>query len=158
MMADWEIGVQLPNGAVRSGQINLEPSPAVFNTGQNLFGWTAAYIETNDDSYLKAAQRAAQWLTKVQDADGAWRQSLSTMTTTEVQTYNVRSAWGLGLAGVVLDEISWLKAARKNAEWVLTQQNDKGWFSNCTFNLWELSPLLHTIAYTLEGLVGLGNY
>ena len=36
-MADWEIEVQLPTGAVRSGQIGGKVGPAVFNTGRFFF-------------------------------------------------------------------------------------------------------------------------
>ena len=156
LMAKWEIEVQLPNGAVTSGHIGRNPSPAVFNTGQVLFGWISAYLETNDDQYLLAIQRAAKWLLEIQDDDGAWRKFLSGKTDTKVQTYNIRSAWGLALAGVMMGKSKWIEAATKNAEWVLKQENEKGWFSHCTFYLEEDSPLLHTISYTLEGLLGLG--
>ena len=42
-MARWEIGVQMSSGAVQGGVIGFEPSPAVFNTGQVLFGWARAF-------------------------------------------------------------------------------------------------------------------
>lgn len=155
-MADWEIEVQLPDGAVRSGVITAEIGPAVFNTGQALFGWLAAYRASGDDRYRAAAQRAAEWLLKNQDDDGAWRRNLSLRTTSKVQTYNVRAAWGLALAGRAFDESGWVKAAEKNFEWALTQQNRDGWFENNCFYENEI-PLLHTIAYTLEGLLGAGE-
>jgi uncharacterized protein YyaL (SSP411 family) len=155
-MADWEIEAQLPDGAVRSGVMGTTPGPAVFNTGQVLFGWLAAYRMTGDDRYCSAAQRAAEWLLKNQDGDGAWRRHLSLRTTSKVQTYNVRAAWALALAGRALDESAWVRAAEKNCEWALTQQNRDGWFENNCFYENEI-PLLHTIAYTLEGLLGVGE-
>jgi|SRR5215471_262060 len=154
-MADWEIDVQLPCGAVRSGYLSVKPAPAVFNTGQVLFGWVAAYQQTRDDAYVTAARRAAEWLVKFQDADGAWRRHLSAVTASKLQTYNVRAAWGLALAGRVFDEPRWVEAARRNCEWALTQQDPDGWFQNCAFHE-GLPPLLHTIAYTLEGFLGMG--
>jgi hypothetical protein len=155
-MADWEIAVQLPSGAVRSGLLSETPAPAVFNTGQVLFGWVAAYHETRDEAYVAAVRRAAVWLLACQDADGAWRTNLSAQTTTGVQTYNVRTAWGLALAGRAFDEPAWIAAARRNGDWTLAQQTTDGWFEHCAFHE-NTVPLLHTIAYTLEGLVGIGT-
>jgi hypothetical protein len=155
-MADWELQVQLPSGAVRSGVLGTNVGPAVFNTGQVLFGWIAAYQATPDERYAAAAQRAAAWLCRSQDADGAWRRDLSLLTTSSVQTYNVRTAWGLALAGRVLDEPRWIDAAWKNCEWALRQQQPNGWFGNNSFADGE-APLLHTIGYALEGLLGVGE-
>jgi hypothetical protein len=155
-MADWEIDVQLPSGAVRSGVLTTPVGPAVFNTGQVLFGWIAAYRATHDERYARAAQRAAEWLCREQDPDGAWRRNLSVLTTSTVQTYNVRSAWGLAWAGRVLDEPRWIDAARRNGDWALRQQRPSGWLDHNGFTDRE-APLLHTIAYSLEGLLGLGE-
>ena len=155
-MADWEVEVQLPDGAARSGVLSTRVGPSVFNTGQVLFGLTAAYCETGGDHYARSAQKAAEWLVREQDDDGAWRKNLSLLTTTKVQTYNVRAAWGLAIAGHVFDNHAWLRAAAKNCDWALTQQNAVGWFANNSFYENEV-PLLHTIAYTLEGLLGAGE-
>lgn len=155
-MADFECNVQMPSGAVRGAQMNTKAAPAVFNTGQVLFGWIAAYQATSDRSYSESAVRAAEWLCRGQDEDGAWRKDLSPLTTSKVQTYNVRTAWALALAGRVLDEPRWVGAARKNCDWVLGQQHGNGWFAHDTFGENE-TPLLHTIAYTLEGLLGVGD-
>jgi hypothetical protein len=156
-MADWEVDVQLPSGAVRSGVLSTRVGPAVFNTGQVLFGWTAAYQTTGDDRYARAAQRAAEWLRRGQDTDGAWRKNLSLVAHSTLQTYNVRAAWGLAWAGQVLDEPRWIQAARKNCDWALRQQQrPTGWFGHNGFSDTEV-PLLHTIGYVLEGLLGVGE-
>lgn len=155
-MADWEIEVQLPSGAARSGVLDTRVEPAVFNTGQVLFGWIAAYQVTRDERYARAARRAAEWLCRGQDADGAWRKDLSVLASSTVQTYNVRAAWGLALAGQVLDEPRLIRAARKNCDWALRQQQPNGWFRHNRFTDREV-PSLHTIAYTLEGLLGMGE-
>ena len=42
----------------------------------------------------------------------------------------------------------------QNADWTLTQQTADGWFE--LYVPRDTAPLLHTIAYTLEGLVGIG--
>lgn len=155
-MADWEIEVQLPSGAVRSGLVSSKVGPAVFNTGQVLFGWISAYQATGEERYARAAQRAAEWLTREQDDDGAWRKNLSLFATSKIQTYNTRAAWGLALAGRVLHEPRWIHAARKNCDWALTQQQPNGWFRDNGFTDGE-APLLHTIGYALEGMLGVGE-
>lgn len=155
-MADWEIEVQLPSGAVQSGFLGKRRLPAVFNTGQVLFGWVSAYEATGDDRYAQAAQRAASWLLEQQDPDGAWRRNLSALTTSIVQTHNTRTAWGLALAGTAFHERTWIKAAVRNCQWALRQQQPSGWFRHNGFADFE-SPLLHTIGYALEGMLGVGE-
>jgi hypothetical protein len=155
-MADWETEIQLPYGAVRSGMLNVKVGPAVFNTGQVLFGWVPAYVATGDERYAKAAANAAEWLTKVQSEDGAWRKYLSVLTTSSVQAYNVRTAWGLAMAGRELNEKRWEQAAAKNCDWAISQQMQNGWFASNAFSDNE-DPLLHTIGYVLEGLLGVGE-
>src|SRR2546422_10044429 len=97
-MADWESDIQLPSGAVRSGMMNVRVGPAVFNTGQVLFGWVSAYQETGDERYAISMRRAAEWLVSVQDEDGARRRHLSGKTTRTGQRYKPRAAWGLCVA------------------------------------------------------------
>jgi len=155
-MCDWEVRVQLPSGAVRSGMLGTRIGPAVFNTGQVLFGWITGYQATDNQQYADAACRAARWLTGIQDSDGAWRRHLSMLTTSSVQTYNVRTAWGLAVAGVELDERRWIDAALRNCDWALAQQRSNGWFAQNSFSDTE-EPLLHTIGYVLEGLLGVGE-
>lgn len=154
-MADWEIKVQLANGAVQGGDLGVEPEPAVFNTGQVIFGWVAAYRDSANMEYADAARRAADWLLDIQDGDGAWRRYLSVRTPTAVCTYNARSAWALVLLGQTLGEDRYVAAGCRNLDWSLTQQNAQGWFDNCGFFSGEI-PMLHTIAYVLEGLLEAG--
>jgi Squalene-hopene cyclase C-terminal domain len=155
-MADWEVEVQLESGGVRSGLLEGPGVPAVFNTGQVIFGWLSAYRHFGAARYAAAVRRAADWLVAVQGGDGAWREHLSALTTSRVQAYNVRAAWGLARAGRLLGESTWVEAARRNAEWVLREQTADGWFDNNTFAPGE-DPLLHTIGYLLEGLLGVGE-
>ncbi len=155
-MADWESDVQMGCGAVRSGMLDVKVGPAVFNTGQVLFGWVSAYGATGDERYSRSAAAASKWLVDVQSEDGAWRKNLSVLTSSSVQTYNARAAWGLALAGHEFNEPRWLHAAMKNCEWVVGQQKENGWFASNAFSDNE-HPLLHTIGYVLEGLLGVGE-
>jgi uncharacterized protein YyaL (SSP411 family) len=155
-MANWEIEVQLPTGAVRSGAMGSKVGPAVFNTGQVLFGWVAAYEATGDERFAQAASKAARWLVESQDPDGAWRRDLSVLTSSGVQAYNARAAWGVAVAGDALEQRCWIDAALGNCDWTIAQQQSNGWFAHNTFSEGE-DPLLHTIAYVLEGLLGVGQ-
>jgi len=153
-MADWECDVQLESGAVRSGTMARAPAPAVFNTGQVLFGWSAAYEHAPSEQHAAAARRAAEWMVRGQDGDGAWRRDLSAVVHHPVNTYNARAAWGLAVAGRTFGERAWVEAAVRNGEWVLGQQNAAGWWANNAMD--EGPPFLHPIAYVTEGMLELG--
>ena len=157
-MADWEISVQMKSGAVQSGDLGVLPKkPAIFNTGQVLFGLVRTYEETKKDKYKKTAKKAANWLVESQDDDGAWREGLSTLASNPVHVYNTRTAWGLLQVYSITSKENYLIAAEKNIDWALTQQLNNGWFRNNAFNLNE-NPLLHTIAYAIRGILECGIY
>lgn len=157
-MAAWEVDVQLGCGGVMAGRIDApEVVPTVFNTGQVLFGWARAFNETGEERFLRALRRAADWLVSIQDQDGAWRQYASPFTTTSVNAYNTRSAFGLIRAFVVLADERYLKAAIRNVEWTLRRANGHGWLpDNCLTKSELRHPLTHTIAYSIRGILEVG--
>lgn len=73
----------------------------------------------------------------------------------EVNTYDARTSWGLLELARVSREPAYEAAAIRNLDFVLTQQAASGWFANCCLSDDE-RPLLHTIAYTVEGLLAAG--
>jgi hypothetical protein len=154
-MAQWEARVQMDNGAVQGGVIGFPPTPAIFNTGQVLFGWAAAYRETGEQAFLDAAQRAADFLTAAQNPDGAWRQHGSQYARAGVNVYDARTAWGLLEASLVTGKAVHRDAAIRNLDFVLTKQQPNGWYAECCLDD-NRRPLLHTIAYTMEGLLEAG--
>lgn len=154
-MAAWEADVQMPSGAVQGGTIDLPPTPAIFNTGQVLFGWARAYRETGDRRFLEAASRAADFLCDAQDADGAWRRAGSRYARPGVNVYDARTAWGLLEASLITGDSRHRDASVRNLEFVLTRQQPNGWFAECCLDD-DRRPLLHTIAYTMEGLLEAG--
>jgi len=153
-MARWESAVQMRDGAVQGGVITAPPTPAIFNTGQVLFGWRAAYRHTGDDTFKQSALRAADYLVAHMDADGAWRKNLSAFTSTNLDTYayNVRSAWALALAQDFAQGTVYRDAAARNVEFVLTLCRENGWIAKNCLGRPE-QPLLHTIAYAYQGLL-----
>jgi len=154
-MALWESQVQMESGAVQGGVISYPPTPAIFNTGQVLFGWTAAYKETGNETFLNAARRAADFLVQAQDADGAWRMHGSLYARGGVNVYDARSAWGLLEASAITQSDAHRQAVIRNLDFVLTRQQANGWFAECCLDDNE-RPLLHTLAYTMEGLLESG--
>lgn len=153
-MAAWEIAVALPSGAVRSGADPNSERPAVFNTGQVLQGWVAAHQAEPREDFARAARRAADWLVEQQDDDGAWRRNLSALVSKELQTWNVRTAWALVQYGQAFDSESHVRAGILAAAWAQAQRTPSGWFCHTSFD--ARPPLLHTVAYVLEGLLELG--
>ena len=157
-MADWECLVQLESGAVQGGMIDQTPSPAIFNTGQVIFGWIRAFQETGQSAYLVSAVKAGKFLLSQQDPDGAWRKALSDFTNNSRMssyTYNTRTAWALMELALVTGDEEFEAAAIRNVEFALGQQNENGWFqSNCLTQ--PDRPLTHTIAYCIRGIMEIG--
>jgi hypothetical protein len=152
-MADWEIEVQMPDGAVMGGIVNPNPSPAVFNTGQVMLGWLRAYDETKEGKYLEACKRGAEFLLRMQDPDGCWRRGNSRFAKETATTYNARVGWAMILAGQRLDDRRFVDAGVRNIQYSITRQAANGWFvDNCLTD--PSAPLLHTICYAIEGILG----
>ena len=155
-MADWEIEIQLPCGAVMGSKGNITPTPALFNTGQVLLGWSALFAATGDVRYADASRRAANWMLEMQEPDGQWLNGNSNFALKSATVYNVKAAWGLCEAGRVLGEPGYVEAAIRNAEFCLGKQLPNGWFEDCCLTNPD-RPLLHTMAYAMQGLVGIGR-
>jgi uncharacterized protein YyaL (SSP411 family) len=157
-MANWETKIQMASGAVQGGPV-CEPdkqSPAVFNTGMVLFGYTAAYREINAPEYLEAGRRAADFLLSDMGDDGQFRTHGPFVVPHPVKTYNGLCAWPLYRFGEDIRDPRYQKAAVKAVEATLAQQQANGWFSNNCISEPE-APLSHTIAYALQGILEVGS-
>lgn len=154
-MADWEIAIQLPEGAVMGGKLNPQPTPGLFNTGMVLLGWSALIRRTEEARYKQAACRAADWLVSIQEPDGRWVRGNSLFANPESTLYNVKAAWGLCEAGAALCDERYVRAALHNAEYCLSRQRPNGWLPDCCLSD-PHAPLLHTLAYAMQGLIGIG--
>jgi hypothetical protein len=157
-MADWECDIQLPDGGVRAGTMDAEVvAPTIFNTGQALFGWAKAYTETGNERYRVSLVKAADWLVGAQDEDGAWRRFPSPFTTSKLNSYNTRSAFGLVRAYEAVGDRRYLDAAVSNVEWTLGRALPNGWLpDNCLTKNADLAALTHTIAYSIRGILEVG--
>jgi len=155
-MAAWESDIQLPDGGVRAGTMDAtQIVPTIFNTGQVLFGWLAAWQQTQAPRFRDSAVRAADWLVAAQDPDGAWRRFASPFASHTLNTYNTRVAFALARASRVFDEPRYLEAAVRNVRWALTQGHANGWLENNDLED-NRRPLTHTIAYAARGMLEVG--
>ncbi|MBC7404201.1 MAG: hypothetical protein H7252_00720 [Cytophaga sp.] len=157
-MTEWECEIQLPDGGVRAGTMDAEIiAPTIFNTGQALFGWAKAYLETNDERFKTSLNRAADWLVAAQDQDGAWRRFPSPFTTSKLNSYNTRTAFGLVRAYEAVGDTRYLDAAIANVEWALSRAKTNGWLPhNCLLDNADQTALTHTIAYSIRGILEVG--
>jgi uncharacterized protein YyaL (SSP411 family) len=152
--ADYLLAARTQEGAVghwKQDQPNQAP-PVVFDTGQVILGWLAAWQQTDQPRYLQAAVDAADWLVRVQSASGAWVQYQHLGT---VKVIDTRVAWALLKLDQATSQPSYTLAARRNLDWALSQQQPNGWFRHAAFRP-EEDPFTHTIAYTAEGLLKSG--
>ena len=150
--ARWESAIQLPTGAVRGGVIGEPESPAVFNTGQVLLGWLAALEETGQGSFADAARCAARYLVATLDPDGHWRTGNSRFARADATLYNTRTAWALAEAGARFADATFTDAAVRSLRAAAALQAKNGWLPRCCLTDPE-RPLLHTLAYAVQGLL-----
>jgi hypothetical protein len=150
-MLDWEVSIQLPEGAFQGGsRAAKQIVPVVFDTGQILQG-LAAGVREFGLAYRQPMVKAADWLVRVQDADGAWRVP-NPFAMEGDHTWETHVAWGLLEAARVEPSRGYAEAALKNIRWAITKQAENGWFAHCC--LYDSAqPLTHTLGYVLRGVV-----
>jgi hypothetical protein len=150
--AKWEREVQLASGAVRGGVMGQPIAPAVFNTGQVIFGWLCSFTFDGDAESLDSARRAAEFLVTALDDDGIWRRASSPYAAVTSPLYNARTAWALAEAGRRFGEPRYRDAAARALYAVAKRQQRNAWIPDCCLTD-AARPLVHTIAYTLRGLL-----
>lgn len=144
-LGDWEIDIQSPDGGILSSPDVTYTR--VFNTGQVMLGWCDLYEETGENKYLHAAIRSGDYLKNEQESDGSWRKN----TYCGARTYHARVDWALLRLFKLTGNAEYKDIALNNLQWVLNQQHENGWFSNCGFH--DDDPITHVIVYTLRGLL-----
>lgn len=155
-MAQYLLSVQLANGAVPI--VHNDPhqvvQPCAFDVGQVIYGYLAAYREFGGGEYLEAARRAGDWLIRDQEPDGRWvRFTYNNV----AHAWEVRVSWALLQLAQAAGDERYTQAARRNLAWTLAQQQADGWFDHLALTPGE-AAVMHTIAYTLEGLLECGLY
>jgi hypothetical protein len=154
-MADWEIRIQQPGGGWEGGTLGSGLPPLVFNTGQVLRGLIRTHIETGEPRYLESAVRGADWIVASQDPDGSWtRANHEGMK----RTYDSYVSAPLARLGQLIGQDAYVEAARRNCEFVLSQQRHNGWYANCdNSRYFNDAPSTHVLCYTADGLLETGR-
>jgi len=151
-MIDWELSIQMRDGAFPGHFGEPGSQPVIFNTGQIMHGMVAGYTQQGREECLEAAVRAGHWLCQQQDDDGCWRRFEHNNVP---HVYNTRATWALLATGLLAGDAELVTGARRNLDWALTQQTESGWFS-CNAFIPERSPFTHTIAYAIRGFMESG--
>jgi uncharacterized protein YyaL (SSP411 family) len=154
-MAEWELSIQQPGGGWEGGAVGDKQPPVVFNTGQVIRGLVRTYEELGDERYLKSAVRAADWIVSTQDPDGSWTTSNFRQLK---RVYDSYVSAPLARLAQIESHDEYADAARRNCEFVLSQQRDNGWFDLCANSpYFNDAPSTHTICYTIDGLLETGE-
>jgi uncharacterized protein YyaL (SSP411 family) len=150
-MADYLLQSATPEGGV-AHWASSKPYPIVFDTGQVIFGWLAAFDASGDERYLRAAVCAGNWLTSIQDPSGSWKEGQYLGVEKVIDT---RVAWALLELYRCTNHDLYRQVAVRNLEWAQQQQDADGWFRYCGFTQ-KQDPFTHTLAYTARGLLECG--
>jgi len=150
--ADFLLKIQKESGGWQGGRIGENRPEIVFNTGQVIRGMIAAYQHTLNRKYLDAAIKAGRWLAEIIHPAGYW-QTHALMDRARV--YDTFVDVPLLQLFEITGEEQFKKTAVRNLEWVSREKmQENGWFEDCDNTVKRNDkPILHTIAYTLDGLI-----
>ncbi len=155
--ADWLISIQKPSGGWQGGRVNENKKEIVFNTAQVIRGMLAVHRLTNKAKYLESAVKAGDWLCKIQDENGTWtKYALMGLE----RVYDSYVDYPLLMLHQATGLEKYRKHAIKNLNWIVEQkQLENAWFADCDNTVKKNhKPILHTIAYTIDGLLDSGIY
>lgn len=150
--ADFLLKIQKESGSWQGGRMNENKPEIVFNTGQVIRGMVSAHQHAGEQKYLDAAVKAGMWLLDIQHPEGFW-QTHALMGRARVYDTFVDVPL-LQLYGITGDE-KFKETAIRNLNWVINEKmQENGWFEDCDNTVKRNDrPILHTIAYTLDGLI-----
>lgn len=152
--ADWLVDIQKPSGGWQSHYISHNRPEVVFNTGQVIRGLSVAYSINKNEKYLNSIIKACDWLSDIQEEEGSWVKMASM---NKARVYDSYVSHPLLLGCELSNNEKYKNAAIKNCDWILTQQQSNGWFANAdNTEKHNNRPILHTIAYTIDGLLNCG--
>lgn len=153
-MADWELKLQKPDGGWEGFYEGDGQPSVVFNSGQVLRGLIRTFKESKEIKYIDAAIKGANWIVNTQDEDGSWT---STNFKQMKRVYDTYVTAPLAELYTLTKDERYKESCIKNAEFVLRNQHNNGWFELCDNTLFNNeAPITHTISYTIDGLIETG--
>jgi hypothetical protein len=151
-MIDWELSIQLPDGAFPGHFGEPGSRPVIFNTGQIMHGMNVGYERLGRAECLEAAVRAGHWLAAQQDDTGVFvRYEHNGIP----HVYNTRGTWALVKTALLAGDIALKRAAIRHLDWALERQTPSAWFAQNAF-FERQPPFTHTIAYAIRGFLESG--
>ena len=154
-MSDWELSLQRDQGGWE-GEYEGQGQPmVVFNTGQVLRGLLRSWEQTGESRYLDAAVRGGRWIADMQEPDGSWaRANFKGMR----RVYDSYVAAPLAMLWRATGDERYRDAAARNIAYVLSEQHANGWFANADNSPYYTdTPVTHTVCYTIDGLIEVGQ-
>jgi len=151
-LAEYLLTKVTPEGGVSHWKTGKNSGkPIVFDTGQVIFGFIAAWKASGENKFFNAAEKAAVWLVEVQEIDGSWINEYFG----KHLVIDARVSWALLEVAKYSNNKTFIKAARSNLEWALSNKQSNYWFRLASFNNNE-DPSTHTIAYVARGFLESG--
>lgn len=155
--ARWLVSIQRPSGGWQGGRVNENKGEIVFNTAQIIRGLLAVYKLSGDSFFLDSAARAGDWLCDIQDESGTWTK-FALMG--QARVYDSYVDYPLLMLHRETGKEKYKICAVKNLDWIVDEkQHANAWFADCDNTIKRNDkPILHTIAYTIDGLLDSGIY
>jgi hypothetical protein len=150
-LVNWILRTQRRDGTFPAsyGDFMNQP-PRVFNNGMIIHGLLDYYNATNRGDILDACVSSADWLLRVQSADGSWRQF-----TFHQLSSNTYTAAALIRLAAITGNNKYRIAGEKNIAFALSLQSPNGYFKGNGFDS-SPSAFTITIAYAIAGILEAG--
>ncbi len=146
----WLLSIQHPDGSWPGGLYPGKTNrPSVFNTGQILKGMVALFRNTQEQRYLDAANRGANWLVQSQLSSGLWPSG--DYGNGDTPSYYTHVAWPMLEVWQQSKLDSQREAAERFLRNILLRITSNGTIQNWGFGGSD-TGFTHTIAYTIRGL------
>ena len=153
--ADWLIKVQKKSGGWQGECLDDDRPEIIFNSAQVIRGLISIYKYTNDAKYLDSAIKGSDWICESQDIEGYWVKNAF------MNVHRVYDSF-VDAPLLMMYEITgkdiYREKALKNLYWIIDKkQLENGWFEDCDNTVKRNDiPILHTISYTIDGLLDCG--
>ncbi len=158
-MAQWEVHIQMANGATPGNFGSQRVVPVAFNTGQVLLGWAEYLRRFPEDAKVRdAAAKAGRWLIECMGSKPWFEGGVSPHAEHGNLSHNSMVSWGLAELGDVLGDERFSRAARTSAVHYATLVDQRQWLYQCGFSSADSAfPLTHTLGYAMQGFIETGR-